>query len=422
MQITKKTFSNGLRALHVASTDAQSVTIMFLVAVGARYEQENEAGLAHFVEHTLFKGTTRRPSSKQLSMEIESLGANTNAFTSYEYTGYYIKTPAENFVPAFDILADLFQHPLFEEKELALEGGVIVEEIRMYEDRPTAKVAQEWNRNFFGSNNLAKDLAGTIESVKGMKKEQFQNFVAKHYNAENTLLVVAGNVDWSNVEAQVEQLCLSIPSRSEKQLPASEYTKFSEDQAQGKKIKLFIEKDLEQAHIVLGGTSLNNDDPKRFALQMANTILGSGFGSKLIQLLREELGLAYYVYSHISGYRDTGVYQIGMGVDQNRVNEVLSVVQKLLAEYRAGQFSAEEFTRAKNYLLGSMVTELETSEDIAMYYGMQELLQTDKLDINQVKERIKAVTREDVLAIVNEIYREDNLYQAVLSRKFTETT
>lgn len=413
MEIIKQQYANGLRSLSVLSKDTQAVTIMFLVNVGSRYELANEWGLAHFVEHTLFKGTQKRPSSKAISMEMESLGGSSNAFTSYDYTGYYIKAPAGNFSQSFEILSDMFLNSQFQQKEVDRERGVIVEEIRMYEDRPTSKVAQEWLKNFYQGNNLGVDITGTIDSVNGMQRQQFFDFLKKHYYAENVLIVVSGNAEQKQIEELINNWCLKIPSKVD---AASSFEEFNFVDTPERKRDIRIKKDVEQTHIVFGGMGIKREDPDRFALQVANSILSSGFGSRLFQVIRDELGLAYYVYSRLLSFSETGVFHVGMGVDSNRVDEALNAAKKELKAITEGDFTMEEFTRAKNYMLGNLVTELETSDDLASFYGMQELLQDEKLTVDQVKERIMGVSLEDISRASSRVFKEDNYYLAILSK------
>jgi predicted Zn-dependent peptidase len=415
MEVIDKTYSNKLRSLSVLSQDTQAVTVMFLVGVGSRYETESEAGLAHFVEHTLFKGTKKRPSSKQIGTEIESLGGSTNAFTSQDYTGYYIKSPAVNYENTFEILADMFKNPLFDEQEIEKEKGVIVEEIRMYEDRPPSKVSQEWMSNYFTGNNLGKDIAGTIDSVKAMKREQFLQYMNKHYYAENILVVVAGNVEQQQVEDMVTKHCQDIQPLQEGK-KASHFTPFRPSADLQRPKQISIEKDVQQTHIVMGGQSIERDNDMRFALQVANAILGEGFGSRLFQVIRDELGLAYYVYSRLMSFNETGVYQIGMGVDSSRADQAMEAVKKQISEVVSGKFSKEEFERAKNYILGRIITDMETTEDIAGYYGMQELLNKEKYTIEEARKRIENVSIEEVIHVSEKIFVVDDLYSAILSR------
>jgi predicted Zn-dependent peptidase len=414
MEVTKQIHANGLRSIVVNAPEAQSATVMFLVAVGSRFETPDQAGLAHFVEHTLFKGTKLRPNSKAISMEMESLGGSSNAFTSYDYTGYYIKAPEVNFEKSFEILADMFKNSLFSEEEIEKERGVIVEEIRMYEDRPTSKVSQTWLANHFLGNSLAEEITGSIESVKAMKRQQFFDFLKDNYYAENVLVVASGKVDEARITRMIEQHCLDIPSLAGR--PKSSFELFTYAANPARKTEIFINKDVEQTHVVLGGPSIHRDDPRRYALQVANTVLSGGFGSRLFQVIRDELGLAYYVYSRLMSFQETGVFQIGMGVDSTRRDEAIKAAKQEVLKIVEGQFTQAEFERARNYLLGNLVTELETSDDLASFYGMQELLQTSKFTIAEVKEKILAVTLNDIREVTQEVFNPDNFTLAVISK------
>ncbi len=415
MQILKEVYPNKLRSLSVLSDDAVSVTVMILVAVGSRYESENEMGLAHFVEHTIFKGTKTRPSSKQIGIEIESLGGSSNAFTAYDYTGYYIKAPAENFEKTFEILADMFQNSLFAAEEIEKERGVIIEEIKMYEDRPASKIMQTWNAALYDGNSLGRDIAGTEASVAAMQQQQFTDFLQKHYYAENTLVVVAGKVAQEKVIENTRRLLGNLPQMQSTPSSYTDFTKSTEELPAENKL-ININKDVEQSHIVLGGYALQRNHKDRFALRVADTILGSGFGSRLFQVIRDELGLAYYVYSRLSSYNDTGNFVVGMGIKQGKEQLAIDAVLKELENIVSGSFAENEFVRAKNYVLGGMVTEMETTEDIASFYGMRDLLGMEELTIQEIKEKIAAVQLDEVVGIARQIYTPENYTLASLTR------
>ena len=420
MKIINQTYPNGLRSLSVLSKDTQAVTVMFLVAVGSRHEEVGEEGLAHFVEHTIFKGTSKRPSSKVIGMEIESLGGSSNAFTSYEYTGYYIKAPAGNFTKTFDIISDMFQNSIFDENELNKEKGVIIEEIKMYEDRPTSKVSQIWSQNFFQDSKLGKEITGSIQSVSDMKRDKFFEFMKKHYYGENILIVVAGNADQSEIESLVEKHCMDIPNfqASGNTKKTQTYTDdFNSQPSYSPEKRIILGKDVQQTHVILGGKSFPKEHPDRYKLQVVNSLLAEGFGSRLFQVIRDELGLAYYIYSRLSSFREVGVFNVGMGVDTKRVDEAIDAVKKELREILDSNFTKEEFERAKNFLLGNIITDLESSEDIATFYGMQELLQKETHTIEDVKQNISSVNFDDVYDIASQVFQEDAFYTAILSPK-----
>lgn len=416
MDINLKTHKNGLRSLRVLSKDTQVATVMYLVKVGSRHELPEEAGLSHFVEHTIFKGTEKRPDTKQIGTEIESLGGTSNAFTAQDYTGYYIKSPAQNFEHTFEILSDMFLNSQFKEEHVKKEKGVIVEEIKMYEDRPISKVSQEWQKNFFLDHNLGKDIAGTIESVNAMHRQQFFDYMQKHYYAENVLLVIAGNVDESKVDEMVDKYCMQIPSVNKGNESQSNEFIFKPDETRQRKVRL--PKDVQQTHLLLGGLGLNRDHEDRFAMQVTNSILGNGFGSRLFQVIRDELGLAYYVYARSLTYDEVGVFQIALGVDPSREEEAIDAVKKQLEILKEGELSAEEIDRAKNYLLGNLTTELETSDDIASFYGMQELLNKKRFTIDEMRSEIMKIQKDDIVRVSSKLFHEENYYLAAVAKQY----
>lgn len=398
MDLTRKTLESGLRLVNVKVPDLQTVTVMCLVGVGSRFEKDSERGLAHFVEHTIFKGTKSRPSANQIALEIELLGGSTNAFTSYDYTGYFIKAPRENFSASYEILADMVQNSLFAEPEIDRERGVISEEIRMYEDRPPSKVSQLWQQNYFEGNALGLDIIGTQDSIAAMRPEQFRKFIEKHYYPENMVIVTAGQVSTAEATELATEYYQNLPTKQ----TASEFSEVEGSYTGDRELE--FTKPVEQAHVIIGGRGFPRQFERRYELQVANALLGNGFGSRLFQVIREELGLAYYVYSRLSGFADTGTFNIGMGVDPKRRRQAIDRTQAELAKLAAGEFSDSELDRARNILLGNLTTELEASDELASFFGIQELLQTDDLTLAELRSRIANVSRQDVQQIYAELF------------------
>lgn len=416
MEITTKKHESGLTSLHVYSEDTQAVTIMFMVGTGSRYEQYSNRGIAHFVEHTLFKGTEKRPDPKQIGMEIESLGGSTNAFTSFDYTGYFIKSPALNFAENFEILADMFYNSTFQTKEIDKEKGVIVEEIRMYEDKPTSKIYEEWIANFYQDNDLGKPIIGSEESVKNMSREHFVDFRKKHYFPENTLVVIAGNVSAEEVDQKIAKFCGSDAQLITKPEEPLGFKDFEFQASPNRKSQFRIHKDVEQSHVVMGGNGISRNDDKIFVQKVLMTLLGNGFGSRLFQVIRDDLGLAYYVHAGVNSYHETGHYVVRMGVDSQREEEAIAAVIKEFENIKQGKFTKQEFERAKNYILGNLLTDLETSEDVAMFYGMQELLKTKRYTIEETKKEIMAVTLEDIHELAQQYFQPENIFTGIISK------
>ncbi len=394
-QISIKQFSNGLKTILVPIQTSQSVTLMFLARVGSRYEETKSNGLAHFVEHMFFKGSKRYPSSKEVGMAIEKIGGTSNAFTSFDNTAYFIKIPKENVISALDILSDMIKNGRFDEEEMEREKGVIIEEIRMYEDRPMSKASSLWDKYFFGDNGLGRSIAGEISTVSEFKQQAFIDFVKRYYTANNSLFIATGDIDTNALTQEIELRF--------QDLPKGELNRFEllEPKKQEARVSVFT-KDVEQTHIVLGGYGIKRDHPQKYSIELSNAILSEGFGSRLFQVIREELGLAYYVYSSFDEFEELGVFKIGLGVENSKVELAVEAVVKELKHLIAGDFDEEELERARNYLVGKLVTNMEQTDDYALWYGLQELLDSKHDSLVDAKRKILSISKEDIVKALNE--------------------
>lgn len=410
MKINKVNHStNKLPLITVEDIDSNSVSIMILVRVGSRYEDEKIAGLAHFVEHNFFKGTKKLPTSKDIGMAMEKLGGTSNAFTSYEYTGYYIKVPKENFDDAIEVLSDLIQNATFPKEDVEKERGVVIEEIRMYEDIPMQRVAQTFMTDLFGKNHpLGRDIAGTVESVSSLGRDEIIDFTKKYYSSENMLVVISGGISFERAKSKFEEKFAIIENGKK-----SEYETFDNHKINS---KVNIQnKKIEQSHIVLGGFGYKRSAEERHALKVGLTILGKGFGSILFQSIREKLALAYYIRSDHSSFYETGVWEVSMGIDNKRILEATGEVLDRLKDFIDGKFDDEDMLRSKNYIIGNLVTGLETSDDIAQWYGIQELLLEKIYTADDIKKSIELVTKDQIIDVWRQIVRGDNLMFNMIS-------
>ncbi|MCA9385460.1 insulinase family protein [Candidatus Dojkabacteria bacterium] len=405
MDIALTKLQNGVRVLSVKRQDSMTATVMVLVKVGSRYEDPMHSGIAHFVEHMFFKGTEKRPTSKDIGMAIEKIGGSSNAFTGQDFTGYYIKVPKENFAVSIEILADMIKHGIFQQNEIDKERGVIIEEIRMYEDRPMSKVGSEWYKEYFGDSPLGRDIAGSIDTVSSFNKEHFHDFVNTHYVGDSILVVVSGGVSEQDATGLVKEHFSDV-QKGER----SKFEKYSREERTPAVKNLY--KPIEQSHLLLGGYAHNRNYENRFVLELADAVLSKGFGSRLFQVIRDELGLAYYIYSSITSFEDVGVFKVGMGVENSKVAIAVEAVLKEMRAIISGEFDNDELERAKNYLLGNMVTDMEQSDDNAMWYGLQELL-TDKFyTVEDVKNIIMGISKEDIVREMNTVIAGQNLLLA----------
>jgi predicted Zn-dependent peptidase len=403
MEINSELLENKLRFITISDNDANSVSLMILVKAGSRYETDKISGLAHFVEHNFFKGTKSLPSSKAIGMAIEKLGGSSNAFTSYEYTGYYIKVPKENWKKAMAILADMIKNSVFPKQEVEKERGVVIEEIRMYEDISMRKVSQDFMTNLFGAKHpLGNDIAGDVKSVSSLSRKDILAFTDSFYTGANMLISIAGGIEFDEVVKEVKELFEDIDKGKEQP-----FEKYADKEIKSK--KYIRTKKLEQTHIVIGGFGLPRGSEKRYALKLGLSILAKGFGSKLFQTIREELGLAYYINASHQGFNEVGAWDISLGVDNNRADEAVNAVLKVVNDFKKGKFNDEEMERGRNLMLGNLITQLESSDDIAIWHGIQQLLLGYVETVEQVKKKIMKVTKEEIMGAWDNLLSNDNM-------------
>ncbi|MBP6856256.1 MAG: insulinase family protein [Candidatus Pacebacteria bacterium] len=396
MKIQKKTLPNGLRVLFVSLPESPTVTVQILVRTGSRDEKEREHGISHFLEHMCFKGTKVRPSALHISKELEGLGAQSNAFTSYEYTGYYAKSQASHALLLVDIISDIYLNSTFPESEIQKEKGVVIEEINMYKDRPDHEVHEDWRRIFFEQGPLSRPIIGTKESVTSFSRKDLLLYQKKHYIPKNTVVVVSGTFDENKIYKEIKSRFENIDSKT----PA----KRVRPKISSSTIRNFVkEKKTDQAHLVIGVPAYDSFKPEKYALAVLSTILGGGMSSRLFQLLREEMGVAYYVYAHSSYLTDHGYFEIGAGVDKNRVQEVLEVIKKEIASVVENGVTDEELHRAKEYMIGSMYLDLESSDAFGAYYGMQEVLGRPIESPKEKEKLLRKVSLSDVSRVAKKI-------------------
>jgi predicted Zn-dependent peptidase len=407
MQFNKTTLKNGLRVITIPMADNPSVTVLVMVAAGSKYETKAENGISHFLEHMVFKGTPRRPKAADISRELDGIGAQHNAFTSQEYTGYYAKVDSRHAHLALDIVADLYNNPLFDVNEMEKEKGVIVEEIRMYEDMPQAKVGRLFFELVYGDQPAGWDIAGTEENVKSFSRKALVGYRDAHYVAEATTVIVSGNFDEKKVLADVEKSFIGISIKEKK-----DKAKVAEKQ-DGPQVKIGW-KETDQTHLIIGVRSYPLDSPFRPALSVLSAILGKGMSSRLFDKLRNEMGVCYYVGADSDLYTDHGIFAVSAGVDNKRVDEAIKVILSELARTAREKVSPAELIKVKDFIAGNTMLALETSDDLANYAGGRETLEGKVETPEKSIAKIRAVTADDILAVAQKIFVDKNLNLAVV--------
>ena len=407
MNFKKQILANGLTVITSPLKDSVSVTVLVIVHTGSKYETKKQNGLSHFLEHMCFKGTAKRPTAKDISTELDSIGSQSNAFTGHELTGYYAKAHPNYLDKILDVVSDLYLHPTFDPKEIEKEKGVIVGEINMYEDMPQHVVHDIFMQLMYGDQPAGWNVAGPKENVNAMTQADFLDYRAKHYVASATTVLVSGNFDERTIVQKIEALFTGIStSKKEDKIPTIENQTKPEI-----KIK---QKETDQTHLIVGLRTFNSKDKRSITLRVLSSVLGGGMSSRLFQKLRDEMGVGYYVRSGVDEYTDHGLLAISTGVDNTRVAEVVTAILSELARFSAEPVSETELKKAKDYLVGNMYLGLESSDSLAEYYAIQDILSDQILTPDQFAAKIQAVTATEVQHLAKEIFVDAGLNMAIV--------
>ncbi len=407
MKFTKKVLKNGLRVVTVPMKDNPTVTVLVLVEAGSKYEEKKTNGISHFLEHMCFKGTIKRPKAVDISKELDSLGSQYNAFTAQEYTGYYAKSDARHFDQIFDIVSDVYLNSTFPDIDIQKEKGVIIEEINMYEDIPQKHVQDLMMKLLYGDQPAGWNIAGEKKNVLNMKRDDFVEYKNKHYLPEATVLIVAGQVTEKKVMSEANKIFGKI-MRGKK----GSKIKIKEEQ---KNPQILIDfKKTDQTHFVLGVRTYGLFSSKSEVLSVLAGVLGGGMSSRLFVKLREEMGVGYYVRAGNDFFTDHGFFQISSGVDNKRIGEVLQAVLAECAKLKDKKISQEELEKVKEYLIGNMKLSLESSDDIANFYGGQELLRRKMEGAQDKAKKIREVTASQIQSLAKDIFVNKKLNLALI--------
>ncbi|HEY9583495.1 MAG TPA: pitrilysin family protein [Candidatus Paceibacterota bacterium] len=411
MQFHKTTLKNGLKIITVPMPDNPAVTVLVMVETGSKYEKKEESGLSHFLEHMMFKGTPKRPKAIDISKELESIGAQYNAFTSQEYTGYYAKVSREHIDTALDVVSDIYLHPLLNEKEIEKEKGVIMEEIRMYQDLPHRHVHDLFMNLVYGDQSAGWNIAGDEQTVKSFNRDNFRKYLEEHYVAPATLVVIAGSFDNKNAKKNIKK---KIEKAFENISKARKAKKEKVKEVQSKPEMILKFKETDQAHIVLGVRSYDARSINGPAMDVLTALLGKGMSSRLFQKLREEMGVGYYIHADHDAYTDHGLFTISSGIDTKRVDEVLKVLLTECRKIIDEPISKEELQKVKDYISGSFVLGLETSDSMAEYVSINHILKGKVESPKEEIKKIQKVTEKDVKRIAKEIFVDEKLNLAII--------
>lgn len=404
---SKKILNNGLRIITTPMPQVKSVAALILVGAGSRYETKETNGLAHFAEHMFFKGTKKRPTSRAISTTIDSVGGVINAFTSQEYTGFWIKAAAEHLSLALDVLADMLLNSKFEPKEINRERGVIIEETNLYLDTPFDYVGNLFMQTLCGDHPLGWNVIGQKKVIRKVSRRDFISYLDSLYHPNNMVVSLAGGIVGEKAQDEVEKF---LGNLQKAEPPAFEPFKKFQNKPQ---LKVHYKK-TDQAHFCLGFPAYSIGHKDRFTLSVLNSILGVGMSSRLFIEVRERRGLAYYSSSSVGEHLDTGFLVSQSGVDIKRIDEALKVVLSEFDKLRSKRVGVKELAKAKEIIKGRLVLKLENSSAVAEFFGGQELLERKIRTPEQVIKKIDAVTAADVQRVAREIFVDEGLNLAVI--------
>jgi predicted Zn-dependent peptidase len=394
----------GVKLLFVQDDSSPSVSLGIYFGSGSREDAFNKNGTAHLLEHLNFQGTRKRPLHKQLVLEVENNGASFDAFTGKEYTGYEIKSPANKFIDINDILFDMVFDSIFDENEIKREMKVILEEIKMYDDMPNAFIQRIYHKELFPSNNLGIDIAGDEDTLSNISRNDLINFRKDNYTLDNMLISVSGKFDTFEVKKVINELISKVIKKKRNN------TILFSDKIEIKNQTInILRPNNQQANIIIGGYAIKKDFNNKNEIQLGNMILSGGMGSLLYQKIREELRLAYYIDTSYSTYKEIGSFQVEMGVDIEKMNIAIDAVLKVLYDFSQGDIDDVDFNRAKNYLIGMTMTQIETASDLATWNALSLLRGITKEfeSKSEIIKRIERVTKQDVVKVWKDIIKDN---------------
>jgi predicted Zn-dependent peptidase len=402
--ITRDLLPNGLRLLTERMPHVRSVSIGVWLARGSRHEPGEQSGIAHFVEHMLFKGTGTR-SAEDIAQTIDSIGGQIDAFTAKEYASYYIKVLDEHLPLAVEVLSDIVMRPAFAGEDIEREKKVVLEEIKMVEDTPDDLVHELFTEHFWRDHPLGRPILGTKETVESLDADGLRRYFTRTYSAPHMIVAAVGNIEHAHMR--------DLVGRAFEQLPRTG-TPLSETPPRVVPKVVIRNKELEQSHVCLGTSSYQQDHADRYASYVLNTVLGGSMSSRLFQNVREKRGLAYAVFSGLSAYRDTGSMTVYAGCANDAVSELIDVVIAEIRRVKDERMPESELRRAKDHLKGSLMLNLESTSSRMSHLARQEIYFDRQFGLDETLEGVERVTTGDVQRVARDLFTSGALAATVL--------
>ncbi len=404
--VSKTTLPNGLRVVTEKIESVKSISVGIWVKTGSRNETPEMAGVTHFLEHMLFKGTDKR-SAYDIALSMESVGGYLNAFTSSEYTCYFARCVNTQMERALDVLSDMVLNPSFPEEEVEKEKKVVIEEMKMYRDSPDDYLFEEYSSKMFEGHELGRPVLGFEETVSSFTRQDLYDYMKDRYRAGNLLISVAGNVDHDEVVKLVTDYLgdLSAKDVQNEDQPLNDFDNS----------KLELTKPIEQTHYILGRRGLNFDHEDKYLLLLANTILGGGMSSRLHQNVREKYGYCYSIQTFTQSYTDSGIWGVYVGTDKDYVEHVHELVVAELNKISEELIPEKELSEAKSQLKGKLLLSQENTSNRMMRLAKSELYFDRFVTLDELVENIDSVTAEQILKFSKDFFDQKYFMEAELS-------
>ena len=403
--IERTVLANGVRVISEAMPHVRSVAAGLWVGTGSRAESPELNGISHFIEHMLFKGTTKR-SAEEIARSVDSIGGNLDAFTAKELAGFTAKVLDEHLATAFDVLSDLALHPLFREGDIEKERGVILEEIKMEADNPEYLVHEIFSANFWKGHSLGKPILGTKDTVRRFDREMIERHYGSHYVPSNLTITAAGNLTHARLLELAREHFEGLPPNGTVAADAAPSTHA--------RIATRQKQDLEQVHLCMGVPSYPLSHQDRFSGYVLSNVLGGGMSSRLFQNIRERQGLAYAVFSELNPYRDTGCLSVYAGTSLESARKVVDLILSEFREFKEKPLGAEELRRAQDYMKGSLMLGLESTSSRMANLARQELYFGRFFSLDELIESIEQVTPAHVQRAAQQFFEPRQIALTVL--------
>ncbi|MBI4250598.1 insulinase family protein [Candidatus Uhrbacteria bacterium] len=407
---TRHTLSNNVRVILAPLTETKTVTALVLFGVGSRYEKKQINGISHFIEHMMFKGTKKRPTSLSISKELDAVGAEYNAYTTKDTTGYWVKLVHDKLDLALDLVSDMLYHSKFDAAEIEREKKVICEELHMYRDNPLMYVDTLLEKIMFEPSSLGWDIGGEDAGILSFTRDQMLRFRNAHYYGKNLVVGIAGNFDPTDGLRKVQQY---FGASWENGAPERGFTRFRY-RAKKKPTVLVHYKDTEQIQCAFGFHGYSHAHPDVFAAALLSIVLGGGMSSRLFIAVRERKGLCYSIRASHQSFQDTGVFSIQAGLDKSRIHLALKLILGELAKAAKKGVTASELKRAKDFIKGKMALQFEDSENVVSWFVGQEVLTGKLLTPEQKLARFQAVTLADIVRVARELFHTNRIHLAII--------